>query len=496
MMKNKHTLGSSSFMSTTVLYLLLTSFLTEKRSHGGSGLALCSALSTSYRPGPHLGQEQVWTQLRQQPEPGPTAPVSGCKTPRPCPFYVVERVRESMMSFADDLDGNPHATLRAMNQLCMEGYGKNICSEKAAVFEPGSFRQRLEECADSNEVYVAYEMKAISPPGMPPPERTLFVRSTPSPSLSSPASRRDQSRDKNEMRVPSPPHFQMGGLMDMDMHTDPTSSQRQRQRVDPVQQQQQRRQQQERRIPQQGNPPSNYDFYDSEKRMYYSKGELVGLAEVSHQPYSLTKFGLGERGTSDDANCRPVVNHLVVADRARTSGIGSRLLEACEKHILEFWRMDELTLEVYDDDCVIDGDVTNADMGGDALNFFLKRDFDVIYSDYTYDSNNHGTYRRVLRKFFGPMAHSLKQKQEQKKREQLRGQSFGGTPGSRQGSQRNTGTIVDVSFTDDREVSYSAGEEPKEWDEEDYITPTTMSPSTNNQGSIRCNPIGLHNGIF
>lgn len=482
MARKTNCVGSCSFMNTVMMCLLLTSIPAERGSRVGPGLITCSALSTRYHPVPPRGQEQVWKQQRQQSESEsePIGPVSGSKPPRPCPFYVVERVRERMMSFADDVDGNPHATLRAMNQLCMEGFGKNVCSEKAVTFEPSSFRRRLEECADSNEVYVAYEMKAISPPGMPPPERNLFVRSTRSPH----ASRRDPFRDEREMGAPSPPLFHIGGFMDMDLDADRIRNRRPRQRFDPRQQ------------PQQSNPPPHYDFYDSEKRIYYAKGDLVGLAEVSHQPYSLTLFDLGERGTAGDASYRPVVNHLVVAERARNSGIGSRLLEACEKHVLEFWRMDELTVEVYDDDHDDEGDVNHADMGGYALGFFLKRGFDVIYSDYTYDSNNHGTNRRVLRKFFGPMAHSLKQKQEQQKREQLRGQTFGGTPGSRQGRQRNTGTIVDVSFTDDEEVTHSAGEGPAAWDEEDYITPTTMSPSSNSQGSIRCDPVGLHNGIF
>jgi GNAT superfamily N-acetyltransferase len=386
-----------------------------------------------------------------------------------------------MMSFADDEDGNAHSTLRAMNRLCMEALDKNPCSDKADTIDPQSFRRRLEECADSNEVYVAYEMKAISPPGMPPPERNLFVRAK--RSSSSPPSRRDPFHH-GDGGAPSPPHFHIGGFMEIDVYADPTPRQRSLQRFDPPQQR--RPDQSKNRVPHQS-PPPQYDFFDSEERIYYAKGDLVGLAEISHQPYSLTQFGLGAGATTDDVNCRPVVNHLVVAERARTSGIGSRLLQACEKHILEFWRMDELTVEVYEND---GGDV---DKGG-ALSFFLNRDFDVIFSDYTYDSSNHGTNRRVLRKFFGPMAYSLKQKQEQQKREQLRMQTSGATSRNRQSPLRNTGTIVDVSFSDDKETTYS-NEGSTEFEQE-VIVPTTMAPSSRNQVSVRCDPVGLHNRIF
>jgi ribosomal protein S18 acetylase RimI-like enzyme len=389
-----------------------------------------------------------------------------------------------MMAFADDANGNPHQTLQEISQLCKGALGKIICNNTEIVsrLEPASFRRRLEECADSNEMYVAYEMDAISPPGMPPPERNLFVRTV---RPSSPASRGGPQDDAFGDDAPSNtlPLLHVDGVMDADSHP----YQRRQRSLQRFDHSQRRRAPSQQPVPH-PHSPAHYDFFDDKERCYYAKGAVVGFVEVSHQPYNLGHFDLEGRVTVDEANSRPVVSHLVVAERARTSGIGSRLLEACEKHILEFWRMDELTVEVIDEDVASDVD---AEQRG-ALSFFLKRDFDIIFSDFTYDSNNRGINRRVLRKFFGPMATNLKRRQEQKKREQQRVDMFGATRSSRQRSSRNTGTIVDVSFTDEKGVSYSF-DGSAEREHHDHTSPSTPPY---NRPSVRCDPLGLQKGIF
>lgn len=471
------TMRSCSVLSTIILCILFTGALERGPS---TGPLLCSAMSTSFPPGPLRGKQQSHQQQQQQEANRP--PVSVAKPPPPCPFFVIERLGESVMSYNDDADGNPHAVLQAMSQLCKASLGKNGCSntEMFSAIDPASFKQRLEECADANEMYVAYEMRAVSSPGMPPPEHNLFVRAK------GPSRARQHPQQYNPLRdeevATSPPL--VGVFMDMDAPL-PRSHQRPLQRFDPSQQR--RTVPPPQRLPERI-PPLHYDFYDDKERVYYAKGDLVGVAEISHQPYSLGHFDLEGRATVEEANRRPVVNHLVVAERARTSGIGTRLLEACEKHILEFWRMDELTVEV------TDGTADNeaGDDSGGALKFLLNREFDIIFSDYTYDSSNHGTNRRVLRKFFGPMARTLKQQQEQKKRENQSVESFGAAPNTRQRPPRTTGTIVDVSFTDDEEISYSFEDSTKHV-QQAY---TSSSPEAYSQASVRCDPIGLKKGIF
>jgi GNAT superfamily N-acetyltransferase len=53
-------------------------------------------------------------------------------------------------------------------------------------------------------------------------------------------------------------------------------------------------------------------------------------------------------GIWDEPASRPVLRNLVVAEHAQNSGIGTRLVEACERHVQSHWQMKELVVEVDD----------------------------------------------------------------------------------------------------------------------------------------------------
>ena len=131
----------------------------------------------------------------------------------------------------------------------------------------------------------------------------------------------------------------------------------------------------------------------------FVKGNLIGFCEITQRPY-----GLGEgdvengmkrirvpvntiNGDDDPAaaatgstrqqmeqqrqqemTMRPVLTNLAVSWKARKSGIGSRLVDECEKHVLTKWNLNEVVLEV-------------EDFNNKALKFYKRRGYKVLFSD-------------------------------------------------------------------------------------------------------------------
>lgn len=131
----------------------------------------------------------------------------------------------------------------------------------------------------------------------------------------------------------------------------------------------------------------------------YCRGEILGFVEVTQRPYSLagtaeTVGGLDEETTrstrirrwgSVSYTDRPVLTNLSVRYDARKSGVGSRLLDQCERQVLSRWNLQEIILEVEDDN-------------RDALEFYAKRGYKVLFEDPAsrkYDTN--GLILRQLR---------------------------------------------------------------------------------------------------
>jgi ribosomal protein S18 acetylase RimI-like enzyme len=97
----------------------------------------------------------------------------------------------------------------------------------------------------------------------------------------------------------------------------------------------------------------------------YVRGGIFGFVEVTQRPY-----GVGRQVDHADETeaFRPVLTNLAVSSKARQSGIGSQLLEECERHIGRVWNLNEVVLEV-------------EDYNTNALEFYGKRGYKVIFSD-------------------------------------------------------------------------------------------------------------------
>jgi ribosomal protein S18 acetylase RimI-like enzyme len=102
----------------------------------------------------------------------------------------------------------------------------------------------------------------------------------------------------------------------------------------------------------------------SSKDVDFVKGDLIGFVEITQRAY-----GLGDTVSSDDSDMlRPVLTNLAVRHDARKSGIGSKLLDVCEQHIVKNWNMNECVLEV-------------EDYNTRANKWYQNRGYRVLFSD-------------------------------------------------------------------------------------------------------------------
>jgi ribosomal protein S18 acetylase RimI-like enzyme len=93
----------------------------------------------------------------------------------------------------------------------------------------------------------------------------------------------------------------------------------------------------------------------------YVRGDILGFVEITQRTYGL---GL----VDETESLRPVLTNLAVSSKARQSGIGSQLLEECERHIVRVWDLNEVVLEV-------------EDYNTNAVEFYRKRGYQVLFSD-------------------------------------------------------------------------------------------------------------------
>lgn len=137
----------------------------------------------------------------------------------------------------------------------------------------------------------------------------------------------------------------------------------------------------------------------------YVAGEVLGFVEVTKKPYGLgsEKIGLPydprskiKLRQSSFYGMRPVLTNLSVRRNARNSGIGSKLLDVCEREVAREWGLQEIILEVEDDN-------------DNARRFYEKRGYKILFEDPStrrYDLN--GLWlrevrckRQIMRKIFG-----------------------------------------------------------------------------------------------
>ena len=109
------------------------------------------------------------------------------------------------------------------------------------------------------------------------------------------------------------------------------------------------------------NLPANSSRSSSNEPQEFVRGRLLGFTEITQRPY-----GLG--GVDDGTPNRAILTNLAVSQIARKSGIGSKLLKACEDHVVRKWEMNEIVLEV-------------EDYNVNALEFYSKRGYQIMFSD-------------------------------------------------------------------------------------------------------------------
>jgi ribosomal protein S18 acetylase RimI-like enzyme len=129
------------------------------------------------------------------------------------------------------------------------------------------------------------------------------------------------------------------------------------------------------------------DDFSNDNDDCYVRGDLLGFVEITQRPYGLGSSSIAVESSSsseeeeivttyeyntslsgNDRPMRPVLTNLAVLKGARRSGIGSKLVDACETHVRKDWNMNEIILEV-------------EDYNTKGLEFYQKAGFDVLFSD-------------------------------------------------------------------------------------------------------------------
>jgi len=103
----------------------------------------------------------------------------------------------------------------------------------------------------------------------------------------------------------------------------------------------------------------------------YGLGNTLEASPLSSSPSSseiVTTENDTLGGGINDIPMRPVLTNLAVLRGARRYGIGSKLVDACEMHVRKRWNMNEIVLEV-------------EDYNTKGLEFYRRRGFEILFSD-------------------------------------------------------------------------------------------------------------------
>lgn len=117
---------------------------------------------------------------------------------------------------------------------------------------------------------------------------------------------------------------------------------------------------------------SKIQNFSVDKNGNYVKGEIVGFVEVTERAYGLgnpyDNMPRRRHKRRSSSNMRPILTNLSVKAKARKSGIGSQLLDACEQ-VVSTWKDDsEIILEVEMDN-------------PSALEFYKRRGYEELFTD-------------------------------------------------------------------------------------------------------------------
>ncbi|KAG7350709.1 acetyltransferase GNAT domain containing protein [Nitzschia inconspicua] len=253
------------------------------------------------------------------------------------------------------------------------------------------------------------------------------------------------------------------------------------------------------------------------------KGNLVGFVEVVHVPYSLGDLDDPDMLTAGMKPHRAVLRNLVVAKHARNSGIGTRLLEACERHVQNHWQMNELVAEV--DDLWSESNngsvqepvsstespqTTVAYTTPSAVSFYEKFGYEVVLSDpesKRYDEETGEITgqiqcrRDVMRKMFEGDDKSYKSVTTKGK--DAKQTNFNGIK-----SHQYSETALDVEYEPTGKDSKDTVQKPSRMREDindpapcaaELITDPTEGPrpsGSSSKASIACDPEGPNQSIF
>lgn len=118
---------------------------------------------------------------------------------------------------------------------------------------------------------------------------------------------------------------------------------------------------------------SIYNTNDRAARGDFVRGEILGFCEVSERSFGLAKDHEGVSNESvykgNVGQLRPIISNLAVRRDARNSGMGSKLVEACEEAVLA-WDpcYNDIVLQVEEDN-------------PSALSFYEKRGYQNLFQD-------------------------------------------------------------------------------------------------------------------
>jgi ribosomal protein S18 acetylase RimI-like enzyme len=120
-------------------------------------------------------------------------------------------------------------------------------------------------------------------------------------------------------------------------------------------------------------PPPAAAAADHQSQPDFVRGQVLGFVEVTVRPYGVGGGGSNERGTvitraEDDQQRRPVLTNLSVKREARGLGVGSALVQTCERRVRQQWNMHEILLEVEEDNET-------------ACNFYRRRGYEILFTD-------------------------------------------------------------------------------------------------------------------
>lgn len=113
----------------------------------------------------------------------------------------------------------------------------------------------------------------------------------------------------------------------------------------------------------------NLSSADKRSGVEYVRGELLGFCEITQRPYGIGRpSGNAVYDDEPEPVSRPILTNLAVKQEMRKYGIGSKLLDACEQHVVRSWNLDEIVLEV-------------EDYNTRALDFYTNRGYKLIFED-------------------------------------------------------------------------------------------------------------------